>query len=50
MVTIANNDTDGSSGMPADLHSFYARGVYGIGLMTAAKCHDERMKQTEPIK
>ena len=35
-VTIAGNDSDGSAGMPADLHSFYARGVYGMGLMTAA--------------
>ena len=36
VVTIAGNDSDGSAGMPADLHSFYARGVYGMGLMTAA--------------
>ena len=35
-VTIAGNDSDGSAGMPADLHSFYARDVYGMGLMTAA--------------
>lgn len=35
-VTIAGNDSDGSAGMPADLHSFYARGVYGMGLLTAA--------------
>lgn len=35
-VTIAGNDSDGSAGMPADLHSFFARGVYGMGLMTAA--------------
>lgn len=35
-VTIAGNDSDGSAGMPADLHSFYDRGVYGMGLMTAA--------------
>ncbi len=36
VVTIAGNDSDGSAGMPADLHSFYARGVYGMGLLTAA--------------
>ena len=35
-VTIAGNDSDGSAGMSADLHSFYARGVYGMGLLTAA--------------
>lgn len=35
-VTIAGNDSDGSAGMPADLHSFYARNVYGMGLLTAA--------------
>lgn len=35
-VTIAGNDSDGSAGMPADLHSFYARHVYGMGLLTAA--------------
>lgn len=35
-VTIAGNDSDGSAGMPADLHAFYARNVYGMGLMTAA--------------
>ena len=36
-VTIAGNDSDGSAGMPADLHSFYARGVYGMGLMKRLK-------------
>lgn len=36
VVTIAGTDSDGSAGVPADLHSFYARGVYGMGLMTAA--------------
>lgn len=35
-LTIAGNDSDGSAGMPADLHSFYDRDVYGMGLMTAA--------------
>ena len=35
-LTIAGNDSDGSAGMTADLHSFYARGVYGMGLLTAA--------------
>lgn len=35
-LTIAGNDSDGSAGMPADLHAFYARKVYGMGLMTAA--------------
>ncbi|AWN34156.1 bifunctional hydroxymethylpyrimidine kinase/phosphomethylpyrimidine kinase [Lactobacillus sp. W8093] len=35
-LTIAGNDSDGSAGMTADLHSFYARQVYGMGLLTAA--------------
>lgn len=35
-VTIAGNDSDGSAGMPADLHAFFANGVYGMGLLTAA--------------
>lgn len=35
-LTIAGNDSDGSAGMTADLHSFYARKVYGMGLLTAA--------------
>lgn len=35
-LTIAGNDSDGSAGMPADLRSFYARNVYGMGLITAA--------------
>lgn len=35
-LTIAGNDSDGSAGMTADLHSFYARQIYGMGLLTAA--------------
>lgn len=35
-VTIAGTDSDGSAGVPADLHSFYARKVYGMALLTAA--------------
>lgn len=35
-VTIAGNDSDGSAGMPADLHAFFARDVYGMGILTAA--------------
>ncbi|QNQ81228.1 bifunctional hydroxymethylpyrimidine kinase/phosphomethylpyrimidine kinase [Lactobacillus sp. PV034] len=35
-LTIAGNDSDGSAGMPADLHTFYALGVYGLGLLTSA--------------
>ncbi|GAK48336.1 phosphomethylpyrimidine kinase [Secundilactobacillus oryzae JCM 18671] len=35
-LTIAGNDSDGSAGMPADLHGFFARGVYGMGIITAA--------------
>lgn len=34
-VTIAGHDSDGSAGMPADLHAFFARKVYGMGIMTA---------------
>lgn len=35
-VTIAGHDSDGSAGMPADLHAFFTDGVYGHGLLTAA--------------
>lgn len=35
-LTIAGNDSDGSAGMSADLLSFFSRGVYGMGLLTAA--------------
>ncbi len=35
-VTIAGHDSDGSAGMPADLHAFFVDGVYGHGLLTAA--------------
>lgn len=35
-VTIAGHDSDGSAGMPADLHAFFADQVYGMGLLTAA--------------
>ena len=35
-VTIAGHDSDGSAGMPADLHAFFADGVYGHGILTAA--------------
>ncbi|WP_125607443.1 bifunctional hydroxymethylpyrimidine kinase/phosphomethylpyrimidine kinase [Lapidilactobacillus bayanensis] len=35
-LTIAGNDSDGSAGMPADLHSFFCRNVYGMGLITSA--------------
>lgn len=36
VATIAGNDSDGSAGMPADLHAFFARNVYGMGILTAA--------------
>lgn len=36
VVTIAGHDSDGSAGMPADLHSFFIDNVYGHGLLTAA--------------
>lgn len=36
VVTIAGNDCDGSAGMPADMHSFYARGCYGMSVLTAS--------------
>lgn len=35
-LTIAGHDSDGSAGMPADLHGFFADGVYGHGILTAA--------------
>lgn len=35
-MTIAGSDSDGSAGMQADLHTFFARKVYGISVMTAA--------------
>ncbi|MCT3439622.1 bifunctional hydroxymethylpyrimidine kinase/phosphomethylpyrimidine kinase, partial [Limosilactobacillus fermentum] len=35
-LTIAGHDSDGSAGMPADLHAFFIDGVYGQGLLTAA--------------
>lgn len=35
-VTIAGHDSDGSAGMPADLHAFFIDGVYGHGILTAA--------------
>lgn len=34
-MTIAGSDSDGSAGMQADLHTFFARDVYGISVMTA---------------
>lgn len=35
-VTIAGNDSDGSAGMPADMHAFFVSNVYGMGLLTSA--------------
>lgn len=34
-LTIAGHDSDGSAGMPADLHAFFIDQVYGMGIMTA---------------
>ena len=34
-LTIAGSDSDGSAGMQADLHTFFARKVYGASVMTA---------------
>ncbi|WP_367296220.1 bifunctional hydroxymethylpyrimidine kinase/phosphomethylpyrimidine kinase [Levilactobacillus yonginensis] len=34
-LTIAGSDSDGSAGMQADLHTFFARGIYGASVMTA---------------
>lgn len=36
VVTIAGNDSDGSAGMPADMHAFFTDDTYGMGLLTAA--------------
>lgn len=41
-ATIAGNDSDGSAGMPADMHAFYARGVYGLGILTSAVAGNSR--------
>lgn len=35
VVTVAGNDSDGSAGMPADLHTFFLSDVYGMGILTA---------------
>ncbi|QMU08215.1 bifunctional hydroxymethylpyrimidine kinase/phosphomethylpyrimidine kinase [Levilactobacillus suantsaii] len=34
-LTIAGSDSDGSAGMQADLHTFFARNVYGASVITA---------------
>lgn len=34
VLTIAGYDSNGSAGMAADLHTFYAAGVYGMGVLT----------------
>jgi len=34
-LTIAGSDSDGSAGMQADLHTFFARKVYGASVITA---------------
>lgn len=36
VVTIAGNDSDGSAGMPADMHAFFTDDTYGMGILTAA--------------
>ena len=33
-LTIAGFDSNGSAGLAADLHSFYAAGIYGHGVLT----------------
>ena len=48
-LTIAGHDSDGSAGMPADLHAFYARGVYGMGLLTAAVAGNNFAQQLMPL-
>lgn len=36
VLTVAGNDSDGSAGLPADLHAFFLTDVYGMGILTAA--------------
>lgn len=36
VLTIAGSDSDGSAGAQADLHSFFARKVYGMSILVAA--------------
>lgn len=35
VMTIAGSDSDGSAGAQADLNTFFARGVYGMSVLTA---------------
>ncbi|WP_267202457.1 bifunctional hydroxymethylpyrimidine kinase/phosphomethylpyrimidine kinase [Limosilactobacillus kribbianus] len=51
-LTIAGHDCDGSAGMPADLHAFFADGVYGHGILTAAvagNSYDITAQQVMPV-
>lgn len=40
VATIAGFDSNGSAGMAADLHAFFADSVYGHGVLTAAVAED----------
>lgn len=40
-LTIAGYDSNGSAGLSADLHSFYADGVYGHGVLTGAVAEND---------
>lgn len=41
-LTIAGYDSNGSAGLAADLHSFFADQVYGMGVLTSAVAEDNR--------
>ena len=52
VATIAGFDSNGSAGLAADLHAFFADGVYGHGVLTAAVAENSKRitaTQTMPV-